>query len=450
VSQSLKLTINGVNRTTWFEQATWTISQNWSRQGDTASFYLADEHTAGGLSFYVPPLAEVVLSDTGIGETLFSGMCTMPQLTHQGPALAYWQLSCTDWTYMSDRSLVAGDWTNATADQLAIAFTAQAGIGISAVEASAGGFVQSSPTIPRVQINYATLSAALTTLSQLVSTQDTWGWYIDENLNLHWFDTQNAPSSGWTFSDSTYGLSHQATYAQYDWPNFSYTWDATSIRNQVTVQGASYDQAQTDTFVGNASQSSWPLTYTADANNINSAVLTVGGVTKTVSSQTGTSATAQWIAVQNASGAWFLQPNTDPVPASGVIIVLTYTYLAPILTTVRDGVSVANSSTLPNGGVFSYFVSDSTIPTLLSAQQRGQRETFTYSEPEERVQFQTTEAWGGHVRAGQLITMQNAVTPDSGNGWAMGISGQYVVVQNQISGSSGPYRVYQVTAARVG
>jgi hypothetical protein len=449
VSQSLKLTVNGTNLTQWFEQATWTISQNWSRQGDTATFYLTDEHGAS-LSFYIPPLAVVVLTDTGIGETLFSGMCTMPQLTHQGPTLAYWQLSCTDWTYMSDRSLIAGDWTNMTADQLAILFCQQSGTGVSAVAASSGGYVQSSPTIPRVQINYATLSDALTTLSQLVSTQDTWGWYIDESLNLHWFDTNNAPNSGWTFSDSTYGLTHTGSYAQYDWPNYQYTWDATSIRNTVTVQGASYDQAQTDLFVGNGSQSSWPLTYTADANNINSATLTVGGVSKTIASQTGSSATTQWVAVQNAAGVWFLQPNTDPVPGSGVIISLTYTYLAPILTTVQDGASVSEFASLPNGGVFQYFVSDSTIPTLLSAQQRGQRECFTYSEAEERVQFQTTEAWNGHVRAGQVITLQNSVTPDSENGWTTGISDQYVVVQNQVSGSNGPYRVYLITAARVG
>ena len=449
MSQNLTLVVNGTNLTPWFEQATWSISQNWSRQGDTATFYLTDEHGAS-LSFHIPPLATVTLTDTGIGQVLFSGVCSMPQLSHQGPTLAYWQLSCTDWTYLSDRGLVAGDWTNMTADQLAIAFTAQAGVGVDATPASLGGYVQSSPTVPRVQINYSTLSAALTTLSQLVSTQDTWGWYIDEHLNLHWFDTNNAPASGWTFSDSTYGLSHQASYAQYDWPNFQYTWDATSIRNRVTVQGASYDQAQTDVFVGNGSQTSWPLTYTADANNINSATLTVGGISKTVSSQTGSSATTQWVAVQNAAGSWFLQPNTDPTPGSGVVISLTYTYLAPILTTVQDGTSVAEFSSLPNNGVFQYFVSDSTIPTLLSAQQRGQRETFTYSEPEERVQFQTTENWNGHVRAGQLITVQSALTPNAQAGWTTGISAPYVVVQNQISGSQGPYRVYQITAARVG
>lgn len=448
MSQSLKLTVNGADYTGYLEQSTWTISQNWSRQGDTATIYLTDEHP-GAPTFSVPPLATVSLVDTGIGQTLFAGVCTMPQLAYQGPNLNYWQLACTDWTYLADRALVAGDWSNMTADQLAITFVNQAGAGITAASPASGGYVQASPTVPRLQVNYQTLTGALTTLSQLVSTQDTWGWYIDENRNLHWFDTENAPKTGLIFSDAASALG-QSGYVQYDWDNYQYVWDATSIRNQVTVEGAKYSQQQTDTFVGNGSQTSWPLTFTADANNLNNATLKVGGVSKTISAQTGSSASTQWVAVQNSAGAWFLQTNTDPTPGSGTVITLTYTYLAPIVTTIQDSASVASFSGLPNGGVFQYYVNDTNIPTLFSAQQRGQRETFTYSEPEERVQLQTTENWGGHVRAGQLITVVNSVTPDSNNSYTAGINARFVVVQNQITGVAGGHRNYQLTAARVG
>ncbi|MGW7001436.1 hypothetical protein ACWGCW_01065 [Streptomyces sp. NPDC054933] len=448
MSQSLKLTINGVDRTKWFEHSTWSITQNWSRQGDTATVYLTDEHSGSSLTFTVPPLATVTLTDTGINETLFSGLVTMPQMTYLGPNLAYWQLSCTDWTYMADRALVVGDYSNMTSDQLAIQFVAQAGAGVNAASTSAGGYVQPSPTVPRLQVNYQTLTAALTSLSQLVSTSDTYGWYIDENRNLHWFNTEAAPSSGWTFSDSPSGIGRSG-YAQYDTDNYQYQWDATSIRNRVTVAGAKYSQQQVDTFVGNGSQTSWPLTFTADANNLGSAKLKVGGATKTISAQTGSSASTQWVAVQNSAGAWFLQTNTDPVPASGTVIQLTYNYLAPIVTTVQDGASVAEFSSLPNGGVFQYYVNDTNLPTLFSAQQRGQRETFTYSRPEERVQLEVTEQWNGHIRAGQLCTVVNSVTPDSERSYAAGINDTFLVVQNQISGQQGGYRTYQLTAVRV-
>ncbi|MER6350676.1 hypothetical protein ABT186_02170 [Streptomyces sp. NPDC001634] len=448
MSQSLKLTVNGVNRTAYLEQSTWTISQNWSRQGDTATINLVDEHT-GAPTFYVPPLATVTLTDTGINQTLFSGVCTLPQLAYQGPNLNYWQMSCTDWTYLADRALVAGDWSNMTADQLAITFVNQTGAGIIAASIASGGYVQPSPTVPRLQINYQTLTGALTTLSQLVSTADTWGWYIDEGRNLHWFNTSNAPNSGLTFTDSATKLG-QSGYVQYDWDNYHYLWDATSIRNRVTVQGAKYSQQQVDTFVGNGSQTSWPLTFTADANNLGNASLKVGGVSKTISAQSGSSASTQWVAVQNSAGAWFLQPNTDPTPGSGTVITLTYTYLAPIVTTIQDSSSVASFASLPNSGVFQYYVNDTSIPTLFTATQRGQRETFTYSRPEERVQLQTTENWGGHVRAGQLITVVNSVTPDSENSYTAGINTRFLVVQNQITGIGGGYRNYQITAARVG
>jgi hypothetical protein len=386
----------------------------------------------------------------GLGATLFSGVVPKPQFKALSPTLAEWQLDCVDWTYLADRVLVSGDYSGMTADALAILLTQQANCGISAATPANGGFVLPGPPIPRVQFSYDTLPQAWTKLSKLASLYGTYGWYVDENRALHFYQPSQAVVSGWTLTDDITQVNSNPLAQAYENDTFAYEWDATSIRNAVWVRGADYSQAQQDLFVGNGSQASFPLTFVPDVGNIAKATLTVGGVTKTVDAQTGGSATTAWVVVRNAAGQWFLQPNTDPVPASPTIIQLTYPYLQPVLSQTQDATSIGRFKSLPNGGVFGYYIADTNLPTLLAAQKRGQREVATYSQPTERVQADTTKDFSGHFRAGQLITVVNGVVPDSQNGSRPGINAQFLVLQLRINGDPGLLRTYQVTAARIG
>jgi hypothetical protein len=448
LSQNLQLLVDGIDLTRFVDQENWSIAQNWSRQGDTASFLLTDEHAVRNvLSFVVGPLATVVFTDVGLGQTLFSGVVPKPQVKFPSPNLAEWNLDCVDWTYLADRALVVGDYTGQTADQLAIALTAQANCGITAATPANGGFVFPGQQIPRVQFNFETLTQAWTKISKLASITSTYGWYVDENRALHFYPIANAVSSGQTLTDDI--TKHSvAGFANYETDSFAYEWDATSIRNTITVRGADYSQQQTDLFVGNGSQVSFPLTFVPDANNIAQATLAVGGVTKTVAAQSGGSATTQWVIVGNAANQWFLQANTDTAPADLVIVQFVYPFLQPVLSRVASGVSVAKFKTLPNGGAFAYYIADSNLPTLLAAQKRGQREVATYAQPTERVQMSVTRDFAGHFRAGQLVTVVNGMVPDSDNANLPGINDQFLVLQNRVQGAAGLLRSYQITAVR--
>lgn len=452
MSQQLQLVVGGIDVTPYVVQDGWSIAQNWSRQGDTASFTLVDEHPVRSqLSFTVGTLATVTLTDLGLGQTLFSGVVPKPQFKIDGPNLATWQLDCVDWAYLSDRVLVSGDYSNYSADALAILITGQANCGIAAASTASGGYVSPGPPIPRVQFNNDTLTAAWTKISKLASLTGTYGWYVDENRNLHFYPVTSAPSSGWTFTDNISQVAaNPTTYAPYLNDTLAYEWDATSIRNTVVVRGANYSQQQTDLFVGNGSQASFPLTFVPDSNNISQATLTVGGASKTVSAETGSNATTAWSIVKNAAGQWFLQPNTDPTPASSTVISFTYPFLQPVVSQTSDPTSVARFKALPNGGVFAYYIADSSLPTLYAAQQRGQREVATYSQPTERIQLDVPQTFTGHFRAGQTITVANGVIPDSQNNMVAGINAKFLVLQCRINGDQGLYRTYQVTAARIG
>jgi hypothetical protein len=464
------LVINGVDLTAYIEDASWTITQNWGRQGDTATFYLWDEHAAGGSTFTVPPLSTIVLTDTTLNQVLFSGLVTFPEMYYQAPTLQKWELQCTDWTYMSDRATVFGDYSTQSADQIVRSLVALNNLGITTNN------VQQGPTIPRIQFVYLSLSDALKEVCLFAGANSTFGWYIDENRDLHFYDENQAGAPVAFFSDSGSDFQNGVYVPGYTgnyYTDYYYGWDATSIRNSVDVRGGLASATYTEGWVGSGNQDTWPLTYTpdpqsVDVNDPNGAVdapkfiLTVGGVANSVSFESGTSATTDWVIISDPQrsggllGNAFLQINVNrasppppPYPPVGTVMSLTYNYLYPVICDVRDTASISEFSSLPNGGVFASVITDTNLLNLLAAIQRGRREVNSYSLPQERVTFNTDESFSGHVRAGQIIIWKNGFVADSQNSYAPGINDKFLVVQNQISGKLSGYRSYQITATRV-
>lgn len=457
MSTSLQLLINNVDYTQYLEQGTWTISQQYTRQGDTATFYLVDEfvnESASGPTphIYIPSMATVRFTDTGLGQVLFAGLATAPEVQYDGPNRLYWSIQCTDWTYFADHGLITGDFVNFTVDQVVLRLVTQANCGITAALVANGGFVTPGPVIPRIQFVYSTLSNALVSLIQVASTYSSWGWYIDENLHLHFTPLVNVVNSGVTFTDNIQ-LADSNTVGHYDTQNFSYTWDGTQLRNRAVVRGSSFSTLQTDTWYGDGITTQWAISQVPDTSRVSSASLKINGVTTSVSIQSGTSATTPFVVIQNNIGAWFLAVNNSgggTIPALGQPVVLKYYYTAPIIAQVDNIPSEQSYSALPNHGVFATYILDINLKTLASAQQRGQAEVFSFGLPEERVQFQSTELFSGHVRAGQIVTWSSTVVPDSTNSGNPGVTDTFLIIQNTIAGSQHGYyyRTYQITGAR--
>jgi hypothetical protein len=456
MSTSVQLLINNVDYTQYLEQGTWTITQQYTRQGGTATFYLVDEHPYVGnsptLNIYIPAMATVTFTDTGLNEVLFAGLATAPEVQFTGANRMYWSVQCTDYTYFADHGLITGDFVNFTVDQIALALVAQANCGIIAAEQSSGGFVVPGPVIPRIQFVYSTLSNALVSLIQVASTYTSWGWYVDETRNLHFAPLVSVVNTGVTFTDNIQ-LADSNTLGHYDTDNFSYTWDATQLRNRAVVRGSSFSTLQTDTWYGDGVTTQWAISQVPDTSRISSASLLIGGSATAVSIQSGTSATTPFVVVQNNIGAWFLVVNAaggGSIPTLSTPIVLKYYYTAPIIAQVDNTASESTYSALPNHGVFATYILDINLKTLASAQQRGQAEVFSFGLPEERVAFWSTEPFTGHVRAGQIITWSSQVTPNSANSGSPGLTDTFLILQNTISASQHGYyyRVYQITAAR--
>lgn len=430
-----------------------TITQNFGRQGDTATIVLVED--LQGLSapnVIIPVLSQIKLIDNALGKTLFAGVVTQPTLVVTGPNRNEWVLHCTDYTFYADNVIVHGTYNGLSIDLIVVAVTQQASCGVSARTPPGGGYVAPGPVLTQVNLPYQTLSSAWRSLAQLASISTPYGWYVDENLVLHFFDATTAIPSGASFTTSPTpsGLG-SATEGHYSLDSqFGYTWDGTSIRNKILVQGASQtvtpnlDGDPTDQWLGNGTQTSWPLRYTVTG----SPQLFINGVSTQVQILNGFSAQVSgWNIQQNKYGGWFL--NNPLAPAEGFIVQIWYSYQVPVIAQASD-VPSQNQYFGPNNGVYEEYISDSSLSTTSMALARAQREKTEYAFAAERIVFNTSEEFFGWIRAGETFTVTNSLVLDSRSNYMTGLVGAvFLCVSNTVNFGRGGYRTMNITGVRL-
>jgi hypothetical protein len=460
-SPNLTLTITppGGSPTNYTSKLAWSganqqmqITQNFGRQGDTATIPLIDDYTTVP-NFHIPVMSQVSLYDNTAGLSLFAGVVNDPTQTVVSVTQNEWDLNCTDYTYFADNAIVQGTFNGWTVDQIVVALTAQANCGISAATVHNGGYVAPGPQLASFVCNYKSLSDAWRTLAQLAGQVTPYGWYVDENRHLHFYDSTTALSSGVTFTTTpTAAGAGSLTEAHFALDSqFSFEWDGTTIHNRILVQGANQTiyagspskVAATDTWLGDGAQTSWGLRYIVSGTP----TVYVGGVQQTVTvvAAGGTGSTA-WQVQQNAAGGYFLT-NTVAAPAAGVKIQAWYDYQVPIVMQASDFASQAEY-TGPNGGVFAEYINDSTLVTPEMALARAQRERTEYAYAVERLSWDTTEEWLGWARAGQTCQAINSfLWDDEANAW--GVNDTFLIIANSVTFGRGGYRTCQLTAVRL-
>lgn len=429
--------------------ASMTITQNFGRQGDTATLPLVDEYSTTP-NYQIPVMSQVSLFDVNCSQTLFAGLVTDPSLVVTGPNRNEWALNCTDYTFYADSAIVHGTFNGLTADQVVILLTEQANCGITAASVADGGFVAPGPVMANLILNYCSLSTAWRKLAVLAGASTPYGWFVDQNLALHFYDASTAQSSGVTFTTSPTGTGGSLTQGHILLDsNNKYEWDGTSLHNRILVQGATQTVPQpttgpaTDTWLADGSQVAWPLRYTVSGTP----TLKVGGVRQTVTSVTpGTTAPPSgWSAQQNAFGQYFLF-NADP-PEAGALMQAWYSYSVPVVAQATDYASVS-AFPGPNGGIFAEFVSDTTLTTVPMARARARQERVEYAFPAERATFNTSEDFLGWVRAGQTCVINNRFIWDTqSSSW--GVNDTFLVTANTVTFATGGYRQQQIAAVRL-
>ena len=459
---TLLITPPGGSATNYTSKLAWAgassqmgITQNFGRQGDTAVIPLVDDWQGQAHpNFYIPVLSQVSLVDNTAAQTLFAGVVNDPILQVAGANRNEWNLNCTDYTFYADNVIVAGEFFGQTVDQIVISLTKQANCGISAATIPNGGFVAPGPVLSSFILNYTTLSDAWKKLATLASQVTPYGWYVDQNRKLHFYDASTAISSGVTFTTTpTVGGSLTQGHIRLD-GQFGYEWDGTSIRNKILVQGANQSAihgnvnttAPTGSWRGDGTTTTWGLRFTVTG----SPVLKVNGVkTALTVVQAGNTSTTPsgWIVTQNSVGGWYLG-NTS-APAAGVRIQLWYDYQFPIIAQASDAAS-QSTYTGPNRGIYEEYINDTSLSTTPMALSRAMRERQEYAFAAERITFNTSEDFIGWVRSGQTCTITTTLVPNSATSYSWGLTDTFIVIGNNVAfQSTGGYRQCQITAIRI-
>lgn len=431
-----------------------TITQNFGRQGDTATFVLVDDWAGKAHpNFVIKVLSQVKLVDEHIGQTLFAGVVNDPILFVDGANRNEWTLQCTDYTFYADNANVQGIFNGYTIDRVIVALTQQANCGITAATVANGGFVAPAPSIATINFTYATLSAAWRTLASQASSSTPYGWYVDENLRLHFYDSSTAISSNATFTyqPTAAGLG-SATEGHFGRDSqFAYEWDGTTVHNRIIVQGAAQTIAtdvtgpETDRWMADGTQTAWPLRWTVASVS----KLVIGSVEQKTTPavvQAGTTSTVFPQVAQNANGQYFLIFATPP--SRGSLLRVWYSYSVPITNIANDNQSQSTYNG-PNGGVFSEYISDTSVTTASMALAKAQAERQEYAFAVERATFDTTEEFWGWVRAGYTYGYVNGLVPDAQNNYSWGVNDTFIAVSNTVTFARGGYRTMEIQGVRL-
>jgi hypothetical protein len=462
-----------------------SVTQNFGRQGDTATFDLIDGNYASGEppnlvvhpTFVIPAFSVVKLIDTAAltyyGDddraSIFYGYVAHPQLSLNGVSEMDWYLSCVDPGGYANASVVQAVYEGIPMGDAIVDVVRKSNCGVQANTIVNGGFVEKGPTLNRTVIHYTNLTKALQKISKMASSQSAYGWYIDSTMNLHFYDQQQAPDSGVTVTDTPTAaglLSYTECHMDLN-QKITYDFDGSSLYNRALVVGASKTITTTvkekplDTFVGDGSTTEFKMSYvpdttvqsasTAKATKTTLPVVTVNGVQQTITIYDGTTAvTNQWTIQQNPNGSWVLAvtPNFGVTPGAGAKISLWYRYKLTITAQV-DLKQSQNAIGGPNRGVFATVVSATSLDSTAAAHQRGARELAEYGHPQEKIQFYTSPEWIGVWRAGMTFILDSQFLLDSQRGFAPGLHAKFMITQQTVTFTQGGFRQWQVTAVRV-
>ena len=481
-----------------------SFTQNFGRQGDTGSFTLTDPYYSSETltstfkhaitvspSFTIKAFSQVRIIDQSIASlpqkdqfnngVIFSGYVSNPSLKIPTPSLAEWNLACVDYSGYANSSVVYGQYEGLMMQDLVVDLVNQADCGIKAAKVSDGGFVHKGPVIPRMVFPHTNLTQALQRVSKMASTTSAYGWYVDENRNLHFYDQNQATQSGVLVTDVPTKTTLSATEAHIAMDgSMTYEFDGQSLYNRAVVTGATTTvrpkvtqetptqtvsktgrattrnvktfTTPTDVWISSGGQASYPLSYVPDPR-AHTPTIIVGSSFLSVGYNDGTAVpTEPWQIVQAANGSWSLQVNFASggvIPPPGTYINIWYAHQTSI-TAQADNLVSQRAIGGPNHGVFATAINQRSITTSSGAYQRAVREITEYGHPQERISFTTTPDFIGVWRAGQTFQLYATLLLDSQSHFNAPLNATFLITQASVNFTDQGFRTWSVTAVRVG
>jgi hypothetical protein len=227
-------------------------------------------------------------------------------------------------------------------------------------------------------------------------------WDIDTAGDLHFYDSDHAPSSGIVLSDDpSVIISGYPTVVQILRSDFFYEKNASQMSNQVIVRGGTYvSNLYTQNMLGDAFRTSFALDYTPQTDvNAQGMIptVTVGGVAQTVALDTQNGFGTNQCLVSLSQDSQTAVLKFAAAPGNGVQVIANYKYNLPVLVTGKDAVAIAKF------GTWVEYVVDTSLLSQSSAARRAFGELGQFARPIITVQATTAFTYVGPLTTGQTI-----------------------------------------------
>jgi hypothetical protein len=292
--------------------------------------------------------------------------------------LITWQVTCTDWGYLLDGTLVKKNYAGMDPHDIVvdIVSTFCSGKGFTTTGVNYGKFL-----VETIKFNYQQPSKALQSLAKLIG----WDWFVDPNKNIHFFlgDVDDGEGGGAIGDGGKAPITVDATSGEIEWNSLDIDLQITNMQNSVYVIGGTLPVMFTeittnDVYPTNGVANTFPVAYAYSSDTI---VVTVDGVPQTVGilNQVTDPSTVD---VLYSDAGRFIQ-FTAGAPTSGQTVKIFGTAQVPIVAHAQDSASIALYG--ERQGV----VTDATITSVPEAQLRAQAQILQFGHPVYDIKFNT-------------------------------------------------------------
>lgn len=366
------VTIGGVDRTSLITDITITDSVN--NRVDTADFTI--EKTP--LDSYTPALNAEIIVTRGT-DRIFGGVITSISDELVGVNTIRYSVSCVDYTFFFNRSLLVERFENMTINAIIASLVATYAPTFTTVA------VVAPINVASIAFNRITMSDALKKLADLVNYQ----WYVDYNKDVHFFAADTVPAP-FNIVDGNYIRE-----------SLKVTRDISQLRNRVLIQGGDVPGAtSTVKLAGNGETAQFDTKY----EFATLPTVTVDGWAQTVGNEYTDTDDSLFDCMWSFQQKYlrFTAGNIPPAPTGPATtnIEITGNPLLPIVVDVPDEVSIAAF------GEYQFALTDTNI---VSEDQAIERALAELKANAAALSEGTVDTYKYGLRSGQIVRFTDAL-----------------------------------------
>jgi len=252
---TVTINIEGVDRTSKIDWTSVQLERALTSQIDTLKFKITRRTGAD----YKPSLLDDVLIEENSTPIFGGQIIEMNEVVIGNPNLEVVEVTCKDYTFNMDKSLVISTYTNETVEDIIADINTNflpAGYDITNVVAPV--------PIGFIAFNYEYPSKCLQQLAELIG----YDWYVDYDKKIYFF-AKNSQSSPFNLTD---------TNGKYVNTSLKIKKDIKNLRNSIIVRGGTYEGSSiTEEFIADGDQTTFFQAYQYGGISVS-----VAGVSKTV------------------------------------------------------------------------------------------------------------------------------------------------------------------------